>query len=203
MQDIKKTEYTRTAKGLHWGMALVWMISWAMGILATHWRDELNPQHGLTFFAQGAGQYIALCHCHTRCVATDAPTACLAAQPVCTDETRRNDRPCVALRNSLDCLAPFRLVLELGCGQTHPGGGPVYSAFTGESRSRSLRPGQIHSYLDLVVLWRTGRRAYLDCVEAPIYRQGQHPRWNAAKNQNATLKIRRRAANPAESADHP
>lgn len=49
MQDNKTIEYTSTAKWLHWGMALVWVISWTMGILATHWRDELNPQHGLTF----------------------------------------------------------------------------------------------------------------------------------------------------------
>lgn len=49
MQATGTTEYTRTAKSLHWGMALVWMSSWALGILATHWRDELNPHHELTF----------------------------------------------------------------------------------------------------------------------------------------------------------
>lgn len=41
--------YTSTAKILHWSMALIWLVSWFIGILATHWRDELNPQHGLTF----------------------------------------------------------------------------------------------------------------------------------------------------------
>ncbi|GLK91251.1 cytochrome b [Pseudomonas turukhanskensis] len=41
--------YTSTAKLLHWGMALIWLCSWVIGILATHWREELNPQHGLTF----------------------------------------------------------------------------------------------------------------------------------------------------------
>lgn len=49
MQHTKTIEYTRTAKWLHWGMALAWVISWGLGILATHWRDELNPQHELTF----------------------------------------------------------------------------------------------------------------------------------------------------------
>ena len=49
MPKEKTTEYTNTAKWLHWGMALVWMSSWALGILATHWRDELNPHHELTF----------------------------------------------------------------------------------------------------------------------------------------------------------
>jgi cytochrome b561 len=49
MQETKTTEYTSTAKWLHWGMALVWVVSWTMGMLATHWRDELNPLHGLTF----------------------------------------------------------------------------------------------------------------------------------------------------------
>lgn len=41
--------YTGTAKWLHWGMALIWLGSWGVGILATHWRDELNPHHELTF----------------------------------------------------------------------------------------------------------------------------------------------------------
>ncbi|PRB79037.1 cytochrome b [Pseudomonas sp. MYb185] len=40
--------YTATAKWLHWGMALIWIAAWFIGILATHWRDELNPGHGLT-----------------------------------------------------------------------------------------------------------------------------------------------------------
>jgi cytochrome b561 len=114
------------------------------------------------------------------CVATDAPTACLAAKHVCTDETRRNDRTCVALRNALIAL-PFQAGLELGCRQTHPGGGPVYSAFTGESRS-------IYdlAYTHTWTSWFCGALVgghILDCVEAPIYRQGQHPRCNAAKTK--------------------
>lgn len=28
--------YTGTAKWLHWGMALIWLGSWGVGILATH-----------------------------------------------------------------------------------------------------------------------------------------------------------------------
>ncbi|CAI8926757.1 cytochrome b [Pseudomonas sp. IT-P176] len=49
MQKTETIEYTSTAKWLHWGMALAWLTSWGLGILATHWRDELNPQHELTF----------------------------------------------------------------------------------------------------------------------------------------------------------
>ncbi|WP_212624867.1 cytochrome b [Pseudomonas sp. PP3] len=45
----KAESYTSTAKWLHWGMALLWMGAWFIGILATHWRDELNAHHELTF----------------------------------------------------------------------------------------------------------------------------------------------------------
>ncbi|GGL47379.1 cytochrome b561 [Pseudomonas brenneri] len=41
--------YTATAKWLHWGMALIWIVAWVVGIVAVHWRDEFNPQHQLTF----------------------------------------------------------------------------------------------------------------------------------------------------------
>lgn len=41
--------YTSTAKWLHWGMALVWVFSWVLGFLASHWREELKFQPGLTF----------------------------------------------------------------------------------------------------------------------------------------------------------
>jgi cytochrome b561 len=41
--------YTSTAKWLHWGMALLWIGAWFIGILATHWRDEFNAHHELTF----------------------------------------------------------------------------------------------------------------------------------------------------------
>lgn len=40
--------YTRTAQWLHWSMAGLWISSWILGFLATHWRDSLNPHHGLT-----------------------------------------------------------------------------------------------------------------------------------------------------------
>ena len=45
----KAGSYTSTAKLLHWGMALLWIGAWCIGILATHWRDELNAHHELTF----------------------------------------------------------------------------------------------------------------------------------------------------------
>ncbi|WP_369991898.1 cytochrome b [Pseudomonas xanthosomatis] len=45
----QKQSYTGTAKFLHWIMALIWLAAWCIGILATHWRDELNAHHELTF----------------------------------------------------------------------------------------------------------------------------------------------------------
>lgn len=44
-----KAEYTSTAKLLHWLMALLWLSAWFIGIAATHWRDELNAHHELTY----------------------------------------------------------------------------------------------------------------------------------------------------------
>lgn len=48
MARAQADSYTGTAKWLHWGMAAIWIVSWGIGIAATHWRDELNPDHGLT-----------------------------------------------------------------------------------------------------------------------------------------------------------
>ncbi|EPJ84684.1 putative cytochrome [Pseudomonas sp. CFII64] len=48
MKNTTISGYTSPAKWLHWGMALLWICSWGVGILATHWRDELNPHHQLT-----------------------------------------------------------------------------------------------------------------------------------------------------------
>jgi len=39
--------YTRTAQALHWLMALIWLASWGIGMVAAH-VPALNPQHGLT-----------------------------------------------------------------------------------------------------------------------------------------------------------
>jgi len=44
----RSDSYTSTAKWFHWGMAAIWIASWCVGILATHWRDEFNADHGLT-----------------------------------------------------------------------------------------------------------------------------------------------------------
>lgn len=46
----KTPEYTLTAKGLHWLMAAIWVGSWCIGMTAVHFREELNPGHGLTIF---------------------------------------------------------------------------------------------------------------------------------------------------------
>jgi len=45
----KEESYTGTAKWLHWGMALIWLGAWVIGIVATHWRDEFNAHHELTY----------------------------------------------------------------------------------------------------------------------------------------------------------
>lgn len=48
MNEAHPSHYTATAKWLHWIIAAIWMLSWLIGIVAVHWRDELNPEHGLT-----------------------------------------------------------------------------------------------------------------------------------------------------------
>lgn len=45
---LKVVHYTATAKWLHWLMAGIWITSWLIAVLAVYWRDELNPEHGLT-----------------------------------------------------------------------------------------------------------------------------------------------------------
>jgi len=45
----KAESYTSPAKWLHWGMALIWIGAWFIGIVATHWRDEFNAHYELTF----------------------------------------------------------------------------------------------------------------------------------------------------------
>lgn len=52
--------YTATAKWLHWGMALIWIAAWLVGIVAVHWRDEFNPQHQLTFLHKAMASTLLL-----------------------------------------------------------------------------------------------------------------------------------------------
>lgn len=47
MKGIKG--YTPTAMLLHWGSAGIWLVAWCIGFVATHWRDEFNANHSLTF----------------------------------------------------------------------------------------------------------------------------------------------------------
>ncbi|MCU1782918.1 cytochrome b/b6 domain-containing protein [Pseudomonas sp. 13B_2.1_Bac1] len=56
----KAESYTATAKWLHWGMALIWVVAWFVGIVAVHWRDELNPQHQLTFVHKAMASVLLL-----------------------------------------------------------------------------------------------------------------------------------------------
>lgn len=42
------TDYTGTAKFLHWLMAGMWIAAWILGIIAVYWRDEFNPDHSIT-----------------------------------------------------------------------------------------------------------------------------------------------------------
>ena len=60
MLEKENTGYTRIAKWLHWSMAFIWMASWGLGILATHWRDTLNPQHELTFLHKALASTLLL-----------------------------------------------------------------------------------------------------------------------------------------------
>lgn len=46
--EAKTVHYTFIAKGLHWLMAGIWIVAWCVAVLAVYWRDELNPEHGLT-----------------------------------------------------------------------------------------------------------------------------------------------------------
>jgi cytochrome b561 len=48
-----RSDYTTIAKWIHWGSAAVWIASWLMGFIAVHWREELNPHHGLTAWHKG------------------------------------------------------------------------------------------------------------------------------------------------------
>ncbi len=58
MTEVKS--YTATAKWLHWGMALIWIAAWMVGIAAVHWRDEFNPQHQLTFLHKAMASTLLL-----------------------------------------------------------------------------------------------------------------------------------------------
>ena len=41
--------YHPVSKFQHWLMALIWIAAWVIGLLAVHFRDELNAHHQLTF----------------------------------------------------------------------------------------------------------------------------------------------------------
>lgn len=44
------TNYTVTAKWLHWLVAGVWLSAWVLGVLAVYAHDWVNPNHGLTIW---------------------------------------------------------------------------------------------------------------------------------------------------------
>lgn len=52
--------YTKTAKFLHWLMALIWILVWTMGMLAVYGRQTFNPEHGLTAFHKAIASTILL-----------------------------------------------------------------------------------------------------------------------------------------------
>lgn len=60
MNKGQPTVYTSTAKWLHWLIAAIWMLSWLIGIVAVHWRDELNPGHGLTILHKSMASTLLL-----------------------------------------------------------------------------------------------------------------------------------------------
>jgi cytochrome b561 len=50
MQQIEVgSNYTPTAKGFHWIMALIWIAAWIIGFVAVHGGESWNPNHSLTF----------------------------------------------------------------------------------------------------------------------------------------------------------
>lgn len=44
----KNREFTPVAKLLHWLMAAIWIAVWFIGYAAVTWREQINPEHGLT-----------------------------------------------------------------------------------------------------------------------------------------------------------
>lgn len=42
--------YTKTAKFVHWTMALIWILVWCMGMLAVYGREFFNPNYILTYW---------------------------------------------------------------------------------------------------------------------------------------------------------
>lgn len=45
--------YHPFSKLLHWTMGVLWISAWFAGFMAVHFRDQLNPHHGLTIWHKG------------------------------------------------------------------------------------------------------------------------------------------------------
>ncbi|MDR6711105.1 cytochrome b561 [Pseudomonas hunanensis] len=58
--NFHTSSYTSMAKLLHWLTAVLWLGSWFIGIAATHWREELNAHHELTFIHKAIASTILL-----------------------------------------------------------------------------------------------------------------------------------------------
>ncbi|WP_294535266.1 cytochrome b [uncultured Rhodoblastus sp.] len=50
--------YTPVAKFFHWGMALLWIVAWALGFTAAHGGKALNPDFVLTFLHKSVASTI-------------------------------------------------------------------------------------------------------------------------------------------------
>lgn len=60
MNTTHTASYTTTAKWLHWGVALIWILSWVIGFVGVHWRDALNADHGLTILHKSMASSLLL-----------------------------------------------------------------------------------------------------------------------------------------------
>jgi len=112
----KAESYTSTAKWLHWGMALLWIGAWFIGILATHWRDEFNAHHELTFLHKAMASTLLFFDCRAYRMAAYSPRAGIARGDEPVNEAGGFLRSLDALRNCANRPTTLWLVLEL-CGR--------------------------------------------------------------------------------------
>lgn len=162
-----QTGYTGTAKLLHWLMAFIWIAVWILGILAVYWRDELNPDHGLTVLHKAlASTLIFLIAIRLLWRFTHPAPPSRQHEPA--DAAWCSHWASAALCSSPDWPAPVRLVLEFGSRSPGHLPLPVQTAGTGGSRRIPVRLCQNHSCVYRLVLRRTGRRTYPFGVQTPL-----------------------------------
>ena len=58
MTSTDTTSYHPFSKLLHWVTAAFWIAAWPIGFIAVHFRDEFNPDHGLTILHKAIASII-------------------------------------------------------------------------------------------------------------------------------------------------